>query len=255
MCLPSVLPGPGRRTNGVANFCLGLATFAGMLIQLAPGASAQAMPPFGPSIASPPSDKNVFFFTPWGSQLDVEDTSPTFHVPTSELNASQSHNIYDLLVGPNQPLDFEVYIYQTSPYYANGDTFQGAAFMFESNNSEWIHAGFEPFFNLGLPLNNGPFANPFLYMRAKGFTVNPGFEPHDGLSDFTVRLVRLSINASDNFLPNVGGQFQGLELQQPTSDPPAPVPAPLPILSAFAAFRAARRAKMYAVRLKDASPK
>jgi hypothetical protein len=244
------LGGLGWLINGVITSCLGLSSFAGMLIHLAPGASAQAEPPFGPSIASPPSNKNIFFFTPWGSQLDVEDTSPIFHVPTSALNASKSHNIYDLLVAPNQPLNFEVYFYQTSPYFNDGDTFQGASLMFEYNNAEWRDTGFEPFFNLGLPLKNGPFANPFLYMRANGLTVNPGTAPDDGFSDFKVTLVRFYINSLNNELANVGGQFQDIDLQQGPSDPVSPVPTPLPALGLLTALGSLREARRYAAKLR-----
>lgn len=239
----------------MANFCFGLTTLAGMLIQMAPGASAQAVPPFGPSIASPPSNKNVFFFTPWGSQLDVENTSPIFHVPSSELDDSKSYNIYDLLVAPNQPLNFEVYIYQTSPYYSDGDTFYGAALLFEYASDEWQYVTSDTFFNLGLVLANGPFANPFLYVRVEGHTVNPGMAFDDGFRDFKVNLVRFHINSSHNVLANVAGQFQDIDLQKPSFDPAAPVPAPLPVLSAFAALQGVRRAKMYAIRLKNASLK
>ena len=67
--------------------------------------SAQAAPPFGPSTNI--NLKNIFYFSPWGSQLDKDtnaDGTTKGHVTASDyFNEIIDNNIYDILIGNNTP--------------------------------------------------------------------------------------------------------------------------------------------------------
>lgn len=263
MRLPSRLPSRLRSLAlGVLKVSLpsllGVASCAAAFAFTAPQASAQAAPPFGPSIPSPPGDKNVFYFTPWGSQLDADNTPssfflPRFHVPTSALDGFQSFNVYDLEAEPGQAVDFDVYFYQTSPYYTTGDIFEQAAFPVGYNTTEWSLISFSPPLVTGITLAHGPFANPFLYRQIKGVAVNPGYAPDDGEPDFMVRLARIDLNGFTSQVANVSGQFQTLELQRKNPSSVA-VPAPLPAVGLLAAWRLARKARLQTLKRRSASP-
>jgi hypothetical protein len=234
---------------------LALSAATGALLATSTSVSAQTAPPFGASVAG--QNKNIFYFTPWGNQLDDDDTPNDLHVPDTDLSANPqviNHNIYDIQIGSHTPLDFELYLYKSAPQY-NGNNFLASfEFLTTIDPTEYVFtrpnfASFAP--NLALvnnctvpdadinsvltcnfkaPLavaNDVNFLNSILLGTFQGVTVNPGLHPHDGKSDFRLALSFLrDTNISD--VAMVNGQFQDVEVQQ--------TPAPLPLLGVGAAF-------------------
>lgn len=249
-----------------------LSALSGSILFTGTGVHAQAAPPFGPSV--PGADKNIFYFSPWGSQLDRENTFPNYHVPDTSLPNNVNYNIYDYHIGPGKPLEFDLFLYKTAPQYAGGVQAL-ASFEFTANfdPSEFYFKSFDPAldvlqrctqvpgvgvavgilrceFNAGAFVTNnggiGVFADPKKLGTFKGVTVIPGLAPHDGVEDFKLTLKELLDNGNPptNKVPNVDRQFQDVELQ---------VPSPLPMLGALAALGSVRRARKLSSHLKNFS--
>jgi hypothetical protein len=239
----------------VATSALSLSAVAVGLMASSSSVSAQVAPPFGSSVAG--QNKNIFYFTPWGKQLDDDDTPNDLHVPNTDLSANPqviNHNIYDIEIGSNTPLDFELYLYKSAPQYSVNGFLASFEFLTKIDPGEYIFtrpnfASFAPnpalvnnctvpdadinsvlTCNFIAPLavaNDVNFLNSILLGTFQGVTVNPGHSPHDGKSDFRLDLSFLRYtNISD--VAMVNGQFQDVEVQQ--------TPAPLPLLGVGAAF-------------------
>ena len=262
----------GKLFKSVATSVLALSAVTGALMAVSGSASAQVAPPFGSSVTG--QNKNIFYFTPWGAQLDL-DATPEFHVPITNLSANPqiiSNNIYDIEIGSNTLLDFDLYLYTAAPQYdttpkqLNSFKFlthiDPSEYQFGPNplasfsfNPAFINAcgitpptgnaidgelacNFSPSLNV---TNNPNFLNPILLGTFHGKTIVPGPSPHDGVRDFKLDLSFLKY--SDNTdVAMVNGQFQDVEVQQ--------VPGPLPILGAAAAFRFCRKARKLSARNK-----
>lgn len=259
--------------KSAATSVLTLSAMAVALMATGTSASAQVAPPFGSSVAG--QNKNIFYFTPWGGQLDGDNTPNDLHIPDTDLSANPqvlNHNIYDIGIGPKMPLDFDLYLYTTAPQYNVGANFltsfefltkvDPTEYKFTRNNL----ASFAPnpalvnnctvpdadinsvlTCNFIAPLavaNNANFLNGVLLGTFQGITVNPGPAPDDGKSDFRLDLSFLRYN-NNNDVAGVNGQFQDVEVQH--------VPGPLPILGAAAAFRFCRKARKLSARNKTLS--
>jgi hypothetical protein len=259
--------------KSAATSVLTLSAMAGALMATGTSVSAQVAPPFGSSVAG--QNKNIFYFTPWGDQLDGDNTPNDLHVPDTDLSANPqviNHNIYDIEIGPKTPLDFDLYLYTTAPQYNVGANFltsfefltkvDPTEYKFTRNNL----ASFAPnpalvnnctvpdadinsvlTCNFVAPLalaNNANFLNGVLLGTFQGITVNPGLAPDDGKSDFRLDLSFLRYS-NNNDVAGVNGQFQDVEVQH--------VPGPLPILGAAAAFRFCRKARKLSARNKTLS--
>jgi hypothetical protein len=259
--------------KSAATSVLTLSAMAGALMATGTSVSAQVAPPFGSSVAG--QNKNIFYFTPWGDQLDGDNTPNDLHVPDTDLSANPqviNHNIYDIEIGPKTPLDFDLYLYTTAPQYNVGANFLTSfefltkvdpkEYKFTRNNL----ASFAPnpalvnnctvpdadinsvlTCNFVAPLavaNNANFLNGVLLGTFQGITVNPGLAPDDGKSDFRLDLSFLRYS-NNNDVAGVNGQFQDVEVQH--------VPGPLPILGAAAAFRFCRKARKLSARNKTLS--
>jgi hypothetical protein len=268
----------GRLFKSVASMALAFAGVSGCLIAAQTSTFAQAAtPPFGPS--QPGLDKNIFYFSPWGAQLDSDNTFPVYHVPDTSLPGYISYNIYDIAIEPNTPLDFDLFLYTTAPQYANGKFLHSFTFNTEYDVTEYQNLGFQlnPAIVTGCPqvpglgaaaggllkcdfgfiagpppagvaVTNGAFGNPIKLGTFKGITINPGLYPHDGIYDFKLTLKELLYQpgTSADAVAQVRDQFQDVELQRP-------VPAPLPILGAAAAFGSIRKARKFSSHLKTFS--
>jgi hypothetical protein len=92
-----------RLVRAVATSALPLSAVVGLSMASAPSALA--------AVVGAPTN-NYFFFTPFGGPLDDDAGSP--HNPAQ---VPPDTNIYDIVIGPNAPLDFDVYLYQTHPAY------------------------------------------------------------------------------------------------------------------------------------------
>ena len=231
-----------RLVRTVATSALPLSAVVGLSIASAPSASA--------AVVGPPT-ANYFFFTPFGGPLDNDLGGP--HNPAQNPGPPPT-NIYDIVIGPNMPLDFDVYLYQTHPNY-NNQTFLTAIFDFSTDPLEYIfkQAGG------GLGINstgalaggcitsspssgnctfsadtvvfaNGAKGNPLKVATVKGMTVNPEPWPGNGEMDFRTDLNSFQLAGTPPLVlvNNASAQFQDVEVQQ--------TPAPLPLLGAGAAF-------------------
>ena len=83
-----------RLVRAVATSALPLSAVVGLSMASAPSAYA---------VVGPPTN-NYFFFTPFGGPLDEDEHSP--HNPAQ----TPPKNIYDIVIGPEKPLDFKVYL-------------------------------------------------------------------------------------------------------------------------------------------------
>lgn len=270
----------GRLLKSAATSALAFSTLTGALLVTGGSVSAQVEPPFGASIIG--QNKNIFFFKPWGDQLDGDNTFPFYHVPITDLSGNPqiiSYNIYDIGIGPNAQLDFDLYLYTKAPQYSIAPN-QLKSFSFFtqidpneyqfgpdpiasfSYNSTYINAcstipqngnviNGQLICDFSTPLsveNNADFLDKIWLGTFSGFTIAPGTSPDDGNFDF--KLILNDIKYSDNSnVAMLNGQFQDVEVQQPT--PPAP--GPLPILGAAAAFRFCRKARKLSARNKSLS--
>jgi hypothetical protein len=258
-----------RLAKAAASLALAFSAVTGCLLASAPGASAQAVPPFGPS--QPNQNKNIFYFMPWGAQLDADNTMPVYHVPDTMVPTLIDYNIYDIAIGADAPLDFDVYLYTTAPQYVNNKTLHSFDFLSEFDPDEYKFNNFESntevisscskipdpgsmlgmlgcHFNAEVDVGQGAFAAPVKLGTLKGVTVKPGFFPHDGMADFQLTLKEILYNPGTPVVDRVAGifnQFQDVELQS--------APAPLPILGAAAAFGSVRKARRFAAQLKTLS--
>jgi hypothetical protein len=253
--------------KSTATSVLALSAMTGVLIASGTSVSAQVAPPFGSSVAG--QNKNIFYFTPWGIQLDSDNTPNDLHVPDTDLSANPqviNHNIYDIRIGPETLLDFDLFLYTTAPQYTAANTLHSFSFStlidtdeYNLNNtllgSDIDSCTYTPtpgdpagllncHFKANVTVTPGAFANPIKLATFKGVTVFPGLEPHDGISDFKITLNQLTVGSSVN-VPGVANQFQDVEVQH--------VPGPLPILGAAAAFRFCRKARKLSARNKTLS--
>lgn len=256
----------GRLLKSAATSALALSAATGALLATSTSVSAQAAPPFGASVAG--QNKNIFYFTPWGNQLDNDNTPNDLHVPDTDLSSNPqviNHNIYDIMIDSNLPLDFDLYLYTTAPQYTASNYLHSFSFSTLIDTDEYnlndtilgsdIYgctvtptpgdpAGlFNCHFNANVvQVTHGAFANAIKLATFKGITVFPGHHPDDGISDFKITLNQLTVGPVGGPSVNVQGvvnQFQDVEVQR--------VPGPLPILGAAAAFRFCRKAhKLYA---------
>lgn len=261
-----------RLAQSAATSILALSALSGSILFSGTDVHAQAAPPFGPSL--PGMAKNIFYFSPWGGQQDGDNSFPVYHVPDTSLPGIVSYNIYDINTSPNQPLDFDLFLYTTAPQFVGaGQTLQSIEFSAEFDPSEYKFNAFaanpnfiancpqvpgvgapvgilQCNFNAGFSVANGGagvFAAPVKLGTFEGVTVNPGLIPHDGVDDFKLTLAALVDNGIPpaNQVPNVSGQFQDVELQF--------VPSPLPMLGALAALGSVRRARKLSLHLKNFS--
>lgn len=273
-----------RLVKTVATSVLPLSAVVGLSMASAPNAVQAAAPPFGPStpvIAL----KNIFYFSPWGDQLDGDTNADIkgFHVPDSDTSIpKESTNIYDILIGPNTPLNFDVYLYKTTPAYnviasklsnisfsiSRGlntiewqliNVMGGRAAGCTDNPISWIDGGCVYQWTLSGPtitilppnnplfvpdLVNGPQNMNIEYLgRILGKTLDPGFAPHDGEHDFM--LILNALEATQPLTLNPHGQFQDVEVQK--------VPAPLPFFGAAAAIGSIRKLRKFSSLLKTFS--
>ena len=260
-----------RLVKTVATSALPLSAMACLLMASVPNAVQAAAPPFGPSRDG--FDKNIFFFTPSGNQLDLEMGS-FVHVPDAVLPDNKNTNIYDIRIGPNMPLPFNLYLYATAPQYDDGDlntitTIEIDPFF---DITEWLFKGFTPNLNVlrsanpctSQPGNDGPgdpnlichfkpnfkvtkgdFGDPKLIGTFNGITLLPGFEPHDNIEDFKLTLQTLRYGNKDQDVVGVTQQFQDVEVQK--------VPAPLPFFGAAAAIGTIRKLRKFSSQLKTFS--
>jgi hypothetical protein len=261
--------GKSRLAKAAASLAFAFSAVTGCLLASALGASAQAVPPFGPS--KPNQNKNIFYFMPWGAQLDGDNTFPVYHVPDTSIPTNISYNIYDIAIGADTPLDFDVYLYTTAPQYVNNKALHSFDFLAEFDDAEYKFNNFVPNdaiisncplvpgvgamvglldcnFKAGVAVAQGAFAAPVKLGTVKGVTVKPGFFPHDGLADFKLTLKEILYIPGNPPVVRVEGitdQFQDVELQS--------APAPLPILGAAAAFGSVRKARRFAAQLKTLS--
>jgi len=263
----------GRLLKSTATSVLALSAVTGALMATGTSVSAQVAPPFGSSVEG--QNKNIFYFTPWGKQLDNDNTLTVPHVPDTDLSSNPqviNHNIYDILIDRNTPLDFDLYLYTTAPQYNVGaNSLASFEFLTKVDPTEYKFtrsnlASFAPnpalVNNCTVPdadinsvltcsfvaplavANNANFLNGVLLGTFQGITVNPGLVPDDGKSDFRLDLSFLRYT-SLNDVAGVNGQFQDVEVQN--------VPGPLPILGAAAAFRFCRKARKLSARNKTLS--
>jgi hypothetical protein len=249
---------------------LAVAASAGFLISTATGASAQQkVPPFGPSVNT--QNKNIFYFMPYGQQLD-NDTTLTNHVPDTSLPTYINQNIYDITIQPNTPLDIDLYLYTLAPQYRatpSPSTLTSFIFLAEFDSSEYkfesfvpaasvntcpvvpnvgyMFGGLECNFNAGFNVSNNPsFANAVKLGTFKGMSVIPGTSPDDGQEDFKLTLKDLVYTGSTKVsVANVVNQFQDVELQK--------VPAPLSILGVASVFGTLGKARKFSRHLKTFS--
>ena len=262
-----------RLIKTVATSALPLSAVVALFMASAPNAVQAAAPPFGPSVGSDLTKKNVFYFSPWGDQLDLENKEP-LHVPDTSLPANMNLNIYDILVQPNQSLPFTLYLYTQSPFYTTGSKLIQFKFDLKMDPDEWSYVNFAPESGVTLAAcstqpgpgsNSGPLqCNTDLSdiwkltnglfdpdKKIKLGVINGMTKqkfPNDGESDFRVELAHLQVQdpggASAPLLPGVANQYQDVELQ---------VPAPLPILGVGAAFGSIRKLRKFSARLKTFS--
>ena len=227
-----------RLVRTVATSALPLSAVVGLSMASAPSASAAP---------AAPATGNYFFFTPYGGPLDADIHSG--HNPAQ----APPINIYDIVIGPNKPLDFDVYLYRTHPNY-NGQTFLTANFTFSTDPLEYIFQQASG----GLGVNstnallggcmtnspssanctfsastvifsNGAIGNPLKVATVTGMTVNPEPLQGNGERDFRTNLNYFELAGTPPLVPvNGEAQFQDVEVQQ--------TPAPLPLLGAGAAF-------------------
>lgn len=253
-----------RLLKSAATSILALSAATGALLATSTSVSAQTAPPFGASVAG--QNKNIFYFTPWGKQLDNDNTPNDLHVPDTDLSANPqviNHNIYDIMIDPNTPLDFELYLYTTAPQYVAINNLHSFSFLTQVDTGEYnltntilgsdidscsaTPAAGDPagllncHFKANVQVTPGAFANPIKLATFKGITANPDLHPGDGTSDFKITLNQLTVGSSVN-VPGVANQFQDVEVQR--------VPGPLPILGAAAAFRFCRKARKLSARNK-----
>jgi hypothetical protein len=225
-----------RLVRTVATSALPLSAVVGLSMASAP--SASAAPPTG----------NYFFFTPYGGPLD--DDKHSGHNPAQ----APPINIYDIVIGPNTPLDFDVFLYQIHPDY-NGQTFLTANFTFSTDPLEYIikqaggglgvnstgalaggcitsspSSGNCTFSADNVVFNNGAIGNPLKVATVTGKTVNPEAWPGNGERDFRTDLTSFQLAGTPPLVlvNGASAQFQDVEVQQ--------TPAPLPLLGAGAAF-------------------
>ena len=258
----------GRLLKSAATSVLALSAVTGALLATSTSVSAQVAPPFGSSVTG--QNKNIFYFTPWGKQLDSDNTPNDLHVPDTDLSVNPqvlNHNIYDILTDEHTPLDFDLYLYTTAPQYAASNDLHSFSFStlidtdeYNLNNtilgSDINSCTVTPtpgdpagllncHFNANVQVTPGAFANPIKLATFKGITVIPGDQPHDGISDFKITLNQLTVGPVGGPSVNAQGvvnQFQDVEVQK--------VPGPLPILGAAAAFRFCRKARKLSARNK-----
>jgi hypothetical protein len=257
----STMSNKGRLLKSAATSALALSAATGALLATSTSVSAQAAPPFGASVAG--QNKNIFYFTPWGNQLDNESTPNDLHVPDTDLSSNPqviNHNIYDIMIDSNTPLDFDLFLYTTAPQYVAINNLHSFSFSTLVDTSEYYltntilgsdieYCTVLPYpagllnchFKANVQVTPGAFANPIKLATFKGITASPGLHPHDGISDFKVTLNQLTVGTSVN-VPGVANQFQDVEVQK--------VPGPLPILGAAAAFRFCRKARKLSARNK-----
>lgn len=236
-------------------------------------AFAQTSPPFGPSPNVNINVKNIFYFTPWGSQADEDKTQSIYHVPNTQWDVVKDENILDIEKGPNEILDFDVYLYQNTPIYFSPDRpFENLTLNLEYDPNEWIPANIlDPRLSF-VPANNfiwtasaslpmpvwtltRPAAKPLTLKQTLdnsysgayklgtilGITKVPGKARHDGVSDVKITLTGFSPYDIANF-QNALPQFQDVEVQ---------TPAPLPILGAGVAFGSIRKLRRFTAALKS----
>jgi hypothetical protein len=243
----------------VATSALSLSAVAVGLMASSSSVSAQVAPPFGSSVSG--QNKNIFYFTPWGKQLDDDDTPNDLHVPNTDLSANQqviNHNIYDIEIGSNTPLNFDLFLYTVAPQYSlvpkQLNSFKFLTHIdpleYQLGLSSFASFSFNPAFvnacpvlppagdvedgelvcNFKSPLNvtnNANFANEILLGTFHGKTIVPGLSAHDGVRDFKLDLSSLTYSDATK-VAMVNGQFQDVEVQQ--------TPAPLSLLGVGAAF-------------------
>jgi hypothetical protein len=259
----------GRLLKSAATSVLALSAVTGALLATSTSVSAQVAPPFGSSVAG--QNKNIFYFTPWGKQLDGDNTPNDLHVPDTDLSANPqvlNHNIYDIQIDAHTPLDFDLFLYTSAPQYNGANLLTSFEFLTKIDPTEYKFtrlnlASFAPnpalVNNCNVPnaninstlncqfssplavTNNVNFLNSILLGTFQGVTVHPGLKPHDGISDFRLDLNFLRYADGDD-VAMVNGQFQDVEVQN--------VPGPLPILGAAAAFRFCRKARKLSARNK-----
>jgi hypothetical protein len=225
-----------RLVRAVATSALPLSAVVGLSMASAPSAYA---------VVGPPTN-NYFFFTPFGGPLD--DDKHSGHNPAQ----APPINIYDIVIGPNKPLNFDVYLYQTHPGY-NGQTFLTANFTFSTDPLEYIiqqaggglgvnstgallggcitsspSSGNCTFSASNVMFNNGAIGNPLKVATVTGMTVNPEFWPGNGEMDFRTDLTSFELVGAPPLVNLASAQFQDVEVQQ--------TPAPLSLLGVGAAF-------------------
>jgi len=228
-----------RLVRTVATSALPLSAVVGLSMASAPSASAAP---------AAPATGNYFFFTPYGGPLDNDPGGP--HNPAQ----APPINIYDIVIGPNKPLNFDVYLYQTHPDY-NGQTFLTANFTFSTDPLEYIFqqaggglgvnstgalaggcitsspsSGNCTFSADNAVFNSGAIGNPLKVATVTGMTVNPELWPGNGEMDFRTDLTSFQLAGTPPLVlvNGASAQFQDVEVQQ--------TPAPLPLLGAGAAF-------------------
>lgn len=236
-------------------------------------AFAQTSPPFGPSPNVNTNVKNIFYFTPWGSQVDEDKTQSIYHVPNTQWDTVKNENIFDIEKGPNEILNFDVYLYRNTPIYRNPDElFFNLTLNLEYDSTEWIptnildprqsfvpandfiwtaSASFPmPVWTLTRPpakpltlkqtLDNS-YSGAYKLGTILGITKVPGIARHDGVSDVKISLTAFSPYDMAKF-QNALTQIQDVEVQ---------TPAPLPILGAGVAFGSIRKLRRFTAALKN----
>jgi hypothetical protein len=224
---------------------LAVAASAGFLISTATGASAQQkVPPFGPSVNT--QNKNIFYFMPYGQQLD-NDMTLTNHVPDTSLPTYINQNIYDIPIQPNTPLDIDLYLYTSAPQYrATPSTLTSFMFLAEFDNSEYKFESFVPAASINACPTVPGIGSMFGGLECNFMSVIPGTSPDDGQEDFKLTLKDLVYTGSTKVsVANVVNQFQDVELQK--------VPAPLSILGVASVFGTLGKARKFSRHLKTFS--
>lgn len=248
------------------------ATTAALVLAFPGTSRAQALPPFGPSIGE--IYKNSFYFTPTGQQLD-NDSGPEFYVPPTAWPTT-SNNIYDILIGNNQPLGFDIFLAKESPSwpasiltlnevlfefrydpkelylttFVPDSTFSQSCTMYSSFFDWKANPGMDPsgagYFDLG-PCNLSGFASsstdPSNFIKVgtlSGVTKLVEPIPGNGVQDLQMKLSHVTFQTHPVLSMN---QYQDVELQRS-------VPAPLPILGVGSVALSLRRMRELSSRLK-----